>query len=131
MEELIILTRTSPACGGATSTSSKDNGSLAAYATAAAYSFTNHQSSITMLQDGQSGSLQFYQLEIRELERERDRERESELNLVPLHLITWPTVDVPSDVAVCCSSLVEMPLIVIWKFFAVETEAASCPKAGN
>jgi hypothetical protein len=31
-----------------------------------------------MLQDGQSGSLQFYQLEIRELERERDRERERE-----------------------------------------------------
>ncbi len=117
------MTRTSPACGGATSTSSKDNGSLAAYATAAAYSLTNHQTSITMLQDRQSGCLQFYQLEIRELERE--------LNLVPLHLITLPTVDVPSAVAVCCSSLVEMPLIVIWKILAVETEAASCPKAGN
>ncbi len=86
-----------------------------------------------MLQDGQSGCLQFYQLEIREMEREREREREKkrELNLVPLHLITWPTVDVPSAVAVCCSSLVEMPLIVIWKILAVETEAASCPKAGN
>jgi hypothetical protein len=63
--------------------------------------------------------------------RERERERKRELNLVPLHLITWPTVDVPSAVAVCCSSLVEMPLIVIWKILAVETEAASCPKAGN
>ncbi len=85
MDEWVILTRTSPGCGGATSTSSKDNGSLAAYATAAAYSFTNHQTSITMLQDGQSGCLEFYQLEIRELQRERDRERESSI----WYLCTW------------------------------------------
>jgi hypothetical protein len=37
MEECVILTRTSPACGGATRMSSKDNGSLGAYATAAAH----------------------------------------------------------------------------------------------